>query len=234
MISQAAAAVPAPTLLRDILTWGAIGLSLLTSVIALVLARRAGAAARAAARRKRETSEEASRFRSIAKELRQQGQVLDGLQERVVALEGALAQGGGPPARPSEEEGGLPGVENMTPPSGFVAGASGSEAPPSAPQAAAAASEPGTPVDFDGRAVRVSRALSHLGSLHAAADGRWLLYLNPDVEVNHVAYAEWSKIFELRGAAYARYRTLTPAAIDWNAAAGEGTMTERGVAEAIA
>jgi hypothetical protein len=97
-------------------------------------------------------------------------------------------------------------------------------------------SAPGRPVEFDGADLRLSRSLSALGSL-VLEDGSGSgasVFLNEQIQIDHVAYERWSALFELRGGGpYARYRTVRPAAVDWNEEAGRGRVIARGVAEVV-
>ncbi len=229
MIAQAPAAGTPAIGLLELLQWAGILLAMAAAVVAILLARGARAKAERATRRAREAVEQSWRLENVSGELSQQRQGADALSERVAALE----RGASSPSSPLVAEEPL---QPLVVPGFEPAGDDVAPLPPTPLETGEAlVQEPATPVEFDGRALRVSRALSALGRLTRTADGRWLLFLNADVEVNHVTHAEWSKIFELRGGgAYSRYRTVTPAAVDWNASAGEGTLTERGVAEAIA
>jgi hypothetical protein len=110
---------------------------------------------------------------------------------------------------------------------------------PASPPMQAAAAQMGTgigqPVDFDGQLLRPSRSLAALGMLHqGGSGGPATLSLNPAVEVDHLAFDLWSALFDFTPARpYLRYRTLTPAEVQWDAVAGTGQLLRRGAAEAI-
>jgi hypothetical protein len=90
------------------------------------------------------------------------------------------------------------------------------------------------PVEYDGVDLRLSRSLSALGSLVASRDpdGQANLFLNEKIQIDHVAFERWSHLFEFRGGgAYARYRTVNPALVEWNEGAGTGKLVSRGLAE---
>jgi hypothetical protein len=94
----------------------------------------------------------------------------------------------------------------------------------------------GRPVEFDGEDLRLSRSLSALGSLVVSDGGESgaSVFLNDQIQIDHVAYERWSTLFELRGGGpYARYRTVKPAAVEWNEEAGRGRLVSRGVAEVL-
>ncbi len=78
-----------------------------------------------------------------------------------------------------------------------------------------------------------SRSLAAPGSLVSDSYGGGAkLYLNESVEINHVAFDQWSAFFDFRGGKpYMRYTTRRPAVVDWNESTGRGTLRDRGIAE---
>lgn len=101
--------------------------------------------------------------------------------------------------------------------------------PPSTPPA-------GRPVELQDGWVVPSRSLAAPGSLVPEdAGGQAKLYLNESVEINHVAFEQWSAFFDFRGGKpYMRYSTRVPSLIQWNESAGRGKLERKGVAEPCA
>jgi hypothetical protein len=86
-------------------------------------------------------------------------------------------------------------------------------------------------VDYEGGIVRASRSLSPVALLiqysnHAS------LYINPEVDIDHLAKAKWADVFDFgSGEAYRRYRTTVPAEVAWDSASATGRVVKRGSVE---
>lgn len=89
----------------------------------------------------------------------------------------------------------------------------------------------GQPVELYDGGVVPSRSLTPVATLVEQGSGRALLYLNEQVEIDHMALEKWSEFFDFRGGgAYARYRSDPPAELNWDPGAGRGTLVTRGTA----
>lgn len=93
----------------------------------------------------------------------------------------------------------------------------------------------GKAVDLRDGSIVGSRALAAPAFLIPdEGDEASLLYLNEDVEVDHLALERWSQYFDFgAGAAYHRYRTVEPARVEWNASAERGRLVAPGKAEVL-
>jgi hypothetical protein len=89
----------------------------------------------------------------------------------------------------------------------------------------------GQPVELYDGGVVPSRSLTPVATLVEQGSGRALLYLNEQVEIDHMALEKWSEFFDFGGGgAYARYRTDKPAVLQWDKGSSRGTLVERGTA----
>lgn len=93
----------------------------------------------------------------------------------------------------------------------------------------------GRAVDLRDGSIVGSRALAAPAFLvPGEGDEAALLYLNEDVEVDHLALERWSEYFDFgAGAAYRRYRTVEPARVEWNGSAERGRLLSPGKAEVL-
>lgn len=107
-------------------------------------------------------------------------------------------------------------------------------AQPVAPEPAPRAPS-GDAVEFDGEVLSLSRSLNALGLLERGGSGdAALLYLNPEVEVDHIVREKWASLFAFNGGrSYVRYRTVHPARVRWDEGTQTGVPVSPGVAEVI-
>lgn len=93
----------------------------------------------------------------------------------------------------------------------------------------------GRAVDLRDGSIVGSRALAAPAFLVPdQGDEAALLYLNEDVEVDHLALERWAEYFDFgAGAAYRRYRTVEPARVEWNDSAERGRLLSPGKAEVL-
>lgn len=90
------------------------------------------------------------------------------------------------------------------------------------------------PVEVRDGVLVLSQLLPPAAYAEPAGYDRARVFLRDLVELNEFALPKWEAFFEMRGARpYAAYRTVRPAEVVWDAAAGRGTPLTPGVAEAV-
>ncbi|MEJ7811623.1 MAG: hypothetical protein WKG32_14520 [Gemmatimonadaceae bacterium] len=94
----------------------------------------------------------------------------------------------------------------------------------------------GRPVELNGEYLIASQSLAAFGALvpGGAPGAPARVYVNEDVEIDHVALEKWGLYFDFQGGKpYQRYRTVKPSLVRWDEAEGRGRVIEAGVAQAV-
>ena len=92
----------------------------------------------------------------------------------------------------------------------------------------------GRPVELRDGAVVLSRSLASVAVLVEEGAGQGSLYVNDQVEIDHMALERWSTFFDFgAGKPYQRYRTERPATVAWDPVAGRGDLREPGRARSL-
>lgn len=100
---------------------------------------------------------------------------------------------------------------------------------------AASSPIPGRAVELDNGVLIVSRSLAAVGLLVAPSHGgEAQLYLNPEVQIDEFSLDAWRVWFDFDfPRANQFFRTVSPAVVAWNEAAGRGELIARGTAEVV-
>lgn len=216
--------------MRDPLVIGSIVLALVLAVAALLWAekarRRAESAIRRADRHRTVVPPQAVPIRSepwrgglpqeapewISQSFSTVHELITDLQGEIVRLKAEVQQlsKSGAPRLDSQRRAGAPAAEQREQPAGQA-------------------------VDLREGMVVPSRALAAPGFLVVGgADEAALLYLNEEVEIDHLAWDRWVQFFDFGGGEpYRRYRTVQPSRVEWSAAAEQGRLLSRGKAEEV-